>query len=242
MTEGIKEVFVNKIASLLNLETDGGSDTIASVLKKEIMEDLNKIFTDEEKHHKAYFKPNHWYWMMWHNQIMKGHIKGADMSMTIDEHGHAMKENINYLLQLSNKDKTYLTVRKDELFESKEALLKSLGVEVCTDDTQFAYYQQIASSTKFYGKGDPIVYPALKLNGEAGEVAEKIGKILRDKDGKYSHEAKLEIIKELGDVLWYITATATDLGFNLSDVAKMNMEKILSRKERNKISGSGDNR
>ncbi|MBM2817873.1 MAG: mazG [Parcubacteria group bacterium] len=87
-----------------------------------------------------------------------------------------------------------------------------------------------------------FIYPVLGLCGETGEIAEKIKKVIRDEVGIVSEQKKEEIKKELGDVLWYISQIATELGLSLSDVAKLNIEKLQSRLERNKISGSGDDR
>jgi NTP pyrophosphatase (non-canonical NTP hydrolase) len=82
----------------------------------------------------------------------------------------------------------------------------------------------------------------LGLNGEAGEVAEKVKKIIRDKGGEISEEDKAELAKELGDVLWYIAVFAHQMGYSLDDVAAQNLLKLKSRKERGVIGGSGDNR
>ncbi|NCU29667.1 hypothetical protein EOM60_03580 [Candidatus Saccharibacteria bacterium] len=82
----------------------------------------------------------------------------------------------------------------------------------------------------------------LGLVGESGEIAEKFKKILRDKQGKISETDRQEILKELGDVLWYVNSTAHLLGSSLEEVAKMNNEKLASRKSRGEIHGSGDNR
>jgi NTP pyrophosphatase (non-canonical NTP hydrolase) len=103
-------------------------------------------------------------------------------------------------------------------------------------------YQQKALTTKGYGAGNNIIYPTLGLTGESGEVADKVKKVLRDNNGEFTDEIKLEIIKESGDVLWYLAALADDLGYTLQEVAQMNIDKLTSRKERNKIAGSGDNR
>ena len=80
------------------------------------------------------------------------------------------------------------------------------------------------------------------LMGESGEVAEKFKKLIRDKKGVISDEDKAEIIKELGDILWYINSVSHLLGSNLEEVAQKNLDKVLSRKERGEIQGSGDNR
>ncbi|UTX51200.1 nucleoside triphosphate pyrophosphohydrolase family protein [Candidatus Saccharibacteria bacterium TM7i] len=80
------------------------------------------------------------------------------------------------------------------------------------------------------------------LVGEGGEVAEKFKKLIRDKNGALSEEDTKEILKELGDVLWYVNSISNLLGSSLSEVAANNLEKVLSRKERGVTSGSGDNR
>ena len=82
----------------------------------------------------------------------------------------------------------------------------------------------------------------LGLVGESAEVAEKVKKIIRDKNGELSDETKAELVKELGDILWYVNAVAVMLGSDLSKVADSNLQKVLSRKERGMIHGSGDNR
>lgn len=80
------------------------------------------------------------------------------------------------------------------------------------------------------------------LVGESGEVAEKIKKLLRDKQGKLSSEDKAELLKELGDILWYINSVSHLLGSSLQEVADINLSKVLSRKSRGVTKGSGDNR
>lgn len=106
----------------------------------------------------------------------------------------------------------------------------------------FNEYQTKALTTKTYGIGDNIIYPVLGLNGEAGEVAEKVKKILRDNDGYFTEASRDEIAKELGDCLWYIANIANDIGKDFDTIAKMNINKLESRKERGVINGSGDNR
>ena len=82
----------------------------------------------------------------------------------------------------------------------------------------------------------------LGLAGEAGEAADKVKKILRDKGGYASTEDRAELIKELGDVLWYVANVARYLDADLSEVAKGNINKLESRYKRNKLHGEGDNR
>jgi NTP pyrophosphatase (non-canonical NTP hydrolase) len=98
-------------------------------------------------------------------------------------------------------------------------------------------YQDRARVTAIYPKAQSIIYPALGLAGEAGEVAEKIKKWIRD--GNLDRDA---IAKELGDVLWYIAAMATDLDLDLDRIADMNIQKLADREMRGKIRGSGDDR
>ncbi len=103
-------------------------------------------------------------------------------------------------------------------------------------------YQDKAVETAIYGAGYAILYPTLGITGEAGEVADKVKKILRDNNGEFTDEKKLEIAGEIGDVCWYIAALCRDLGFSMAEVCQMNLDKLASRKERGKINGSGDNR
>jgi len=104
-------------------------------------------------------------------------------------------------------------------------------------------YQINSWKTAIYpNKGNNLYYPALGLGGECGEVLEKIKKIFRDNNSEINSEKKQELSKELGDVLWYIAALCSELRINLSDVAENNISKLSSRKERDKIKGSGDNR
>lgn len=107
----------------------------------------------------------------------------------------------------------------------------------------FNDYQKKARETAIYPKiGKNYIYPVLGLAGEAGEVAEKFKKIIRDDGGKINDEKKLEIEKELGDVLWYVSQIAAELKIDLESVAKTNIKKLESRQKRNCIKGQGDNR
>ena len=101
-------------------------------------------------------------------------------------------------------------------------------------------YQQEAAKTAIYS--NKLIYPTLGLAGEAGEIANKVKKILRDNSGELQEDVRQNLISELGDVLWYVAALATDLKTELSEVASKNIEKLNSRKNRGAIGGSGDNR
>ena len=87
-----------------------------------------------------------------------------------------------------------------------------------------------------------FIEKVLGLVGEAGETADKIKKILRDKDGVVSDEDRELIVKELGDTLWYIASISRYLEVPLSEVASRNIDKLESRYQRNKLHGEGDER
>ena len=107
----------------------------------------------------------------------------------------------------------------------------------------FRAYQQRALQTAVYPDcGRNFTYPALGLCGEAGEVAEKIKKIIRDKGGCFGDEERAQIALELGDVLWYAAILASEFGLSLQDIANANLDKLAKRAKRGKIRGSGDNR
>jgi NTP pyrophosphatase (non-canonical NTP hydrolase) len=108
----------------------------------------------------------------------------------------------------------------------------------------FEEYQTRSHTTSLNTQiGDSsIVYPILGLTNEAGEVAGKLKKLFRDKNGIIDQDFKNMMIGELGDVLWYLSETCTQLGIKLSDIAVANIDKLESRKDRGVIKGSGDNR
>ena len=98
-------------------------------------------------------------------------------------------------------------------------------------------YQKAAAGTAIYPTQHAITYPALGLAGEAGEVANKVKKIIRD--GKMDKPA---LVAEIGDCLWYIAALCRDLNVDMEVVAKSNLDKLYNRKQKGTLQGSGDTR
>lgn len=103
-------------------------------------------------------------------------------------------------------------------------------------------YQEIARQTAVYPDEHRITYPSLGLASEAGEVAGKVKKVLRDHDGNFDSNQKDAIKDELGDVLWYVAVLAAEIGFSLDDVASRNAAKLEARMAKGKIQGEGDYR
>ncbi len=145
--------------------------------------------------------------------------------------------------------------------------INKITLEDITDFKAFPHvnaYQRIALKSAIYpGQGTPLglIYTALKLNGEAGEFAEHVGKAMRDdglmngiyvdngavQDAPTSEQALtnarfLALAKELGDGMWYIAAAAKELGLTLEDVMTINLEKLADRSARDALRGSGDER
>ncbi|HML24146.1 MAG TPA: nucleoside triphosphate pyrophosphohydrolase family protein [Aggregatilinea sp.] len=104
------------------------------------------------------------------------------------------------------------------------------------------YQERAALTAKYPDAGHNPIYPTLGLAGEAGEVAEKVKKVLRDNGGQFDAAAVAAIRKELGDVLWYVARLAAELGLDLEDVAQANLDKLASRQARGVLHGSGDER
>ena len=111
----------------------------------------------------------------------------------------------------------------------------------------FNEYQEKAATTDLFQPSGNLgevgfVEKVLGLAGEAGEVTDKVKKVLRDKEGVFSEEDKLGVAKELGDVLWYLANISRYLGIPLDEIAKMNLAKLEDRANRGKIHGAGDER
>lgn len=104
------------------------------------------------------------------------------------------------------------------------------------------YQTKSRVTAKYPAIGHAVIYPTLGLVNEAGEVAGKIKKVFRDKDGKISDETREALKAELGDVLWYLAQVATELDIPLAEIAESNLTKLLDRQARGKIQGDGDNR
>ena len=104
-------------------------------------------------------------------------------------------------------------------------------------------YQDAARKTAAYPDvGCNLIYPTLGLTGEAGEVADKVKKVIRDRGGVFDADTRDAIKLELGDVLWYVAQLASELGYDLNEVADANLQKLSSRAARGRIGGSGDQR
>ena len=104
-------------------------------------------------------------------------------------------------------------------------------------------YQDAARKTAAYPDvGRNPNYPTLGLTGEAGEVADKVKKVIRDRGGVFDADTREAIKLELGDVLWYVAQLASELGYDLNEVANANLQKLSSRAARGRIGGSGDQR
>jgi NTP pyrophosphatase (non-canonical NTP hydrolase) len=104
-------------------------------------------------------------------------------------------------------------------------------------------YQEAALQTALYpDRGTNFVYPALGLLGEAGEIANKLKKVIRDNGGVLTDPVRDIVADEIGDVLWYIASLAHEMDYDLNTIAERNVNKLLSRMERGVIQGSGDNR
>jgi NTP pyrophosphatase (non-canonical NTP hydrolase) len=107
---------------------------------------------------------------------------------------------------------------------------------------RFDGYQEAARRTAIYADRHRGIYPALGLASEAGEVAGKIKKVLRDQGGEFEAAPVKALKDELGDVLWYVAVLAADLGLSLDEIAAQNLEKLASRSERGRLAGEGDQR
>lgn len=103
-------------------------------------------------------------------------------------------------------------------------------------------YQSKARQTAIYPARFEVLYPAMLLASEAGEVASVVQKAMRDNNGSITADSYVKLQAELGDVAWALSNLSSDLGLDLSTVLTQNVEKLRSRAERGVLGGSGDNR
>jgi NTP pyrophosphatase (non-canonical NTP hydrolase) len=108
--------------------------------------------------------------------------------------------------------------------------------------SDFNSYQRSASGTAIYPEKHRITYPALGMAGEAGEVANKVKKLIRDGPENRPETWREDIASEIGDVLWYCAALASDLNLSLGMIAAQNLIKLDKRKDKGTLGGSGDTR
>lgn len=122
-------------------------------------------------------------------------------------------------------------------------LQKEAEILYTKDNLTFQEYFEGAGSTALYpDRGSNPYYPVMGLCGEAGELSNKIKKIMRDSNGQISEETRESIKYEIGDTLWYVAALCFEFKVKLSEVAKINLDKLKKRKEKGTIKGSGDHR
>ena len=132
--------------------------------------------------------------------------------------------------------KTFRDNKGDFTTESKQAIVHSLE-SICDKGATI-----LASMNKpVVGQGCELIYPIFGLMGESGEVAGKLIPLINN-PAPLTVEQRAELVKEIGDVMWYLAALTTVLGVSLSEVATINIEKLKSRQDRGKIHGDGDNR
>lgn len=113
------------------------------------------------------------------------------------------------------------------------------------DDLTLNEYQRQAAATAIYpGRGTlaGMLYATLGLTGEAGELANKLKKVLRDSAGTLTEERKAQILGEIGDVLWYVAMAADEMGSSLASVAAQNVAKLAERMDTGTLHGQGDDR
>ena len=118
----------------------------------------------------------------------------------------------------------------------------NLWLEERYKQMDFNSYQRVAKTTAIYPATHKILYPALGLAGEAGEVANKVKKVVRDGTSSLPEDWKEQLGSEIGDVLWYCAVLADDLGISLGRIAAQNEKKLAQRKQKGTIGGSGDTR
>ena len=149
--------------------------------------------------------------------------------------------------EIVNGEEQLLVVTREEITqlvgsEGVDQYIFDNGYTDYSDET-FNNYQKATSQTAKYPPQMALIYLSLGIASEAGEVAGKMKKWIRDGDSKMTREEWVQAMSsEIGDVLWYAARLADELGLSLSQIAEDNMDKLLDRKARGVIGGSGDNR
>lgn len=119
------------------------------------------------------------------------------------------------------------------------------------DDPMLTMEEYASEAMNYAIYPDALIYPMLGLQEEVGELSGKLKRYFRDNEYdvsmdnpmvEMSAELRLDMAREVGDALWYLTAIATDLGYSLDEIASLNLEKLEDRKRRGRIKGSGDYR
>jgi NTP pyrophosphatase (non-canonical NTP hydrolase) len=135
--------------------------------------------------------------------------------------------------------------------DSEDFIIRSSSCELCKGTGKFENklkimtiekYQGIIEKTAIYPKEMGLQYTVLGLCGESGEVAEKVKKLYRDNNGKMDEYFKQNLSKELGDVLWYVTASLNEIGVSLEECMQQNYDKLTNRRKTQTLHGSGDDR
>lgn len=190
----------------------------------------------------------------WYCKVSVDDILGSGRSGDVAEARQIamfiMRESLKYPITLIAKifNRSHPTViHSVELmeFRTKQDLrtrLKYNQIITALPTMTLNEYQELALETAIYPEEQRIIYPTLGLTGEAGEVSDKVKKVLRDNNSEFSDDRKEAILMEAGDCLWYLATLCHDLGYTLEECAERNYQKLRSRQERGRLSGSGDNR
>lgn len=147
---------------------------------------------------------------------------------------------------MSAEDAEAISIARKLIAEKKEKLVVELADNNQVDSYRtmdsINEYQQKIEQFAIFPKEQALVYLSLGLASEAGEVAGKVKKVIRDGNGEFADEQKLAILAEIGDVAWYMSMLASIIGVDMSDVLTQNYNKLAFRQKRGMIAGSGDNR
>ena len=131
-----------------------------------------------------------------------------------------------------------------KVIQASFAVEQELPIQQESQPIDFNSYQKSTKLTAFYPSNfrTAVTYTALGLTSEAGEVAGKVKKAIRDEQGVFSESRIQAIGDEIGDVLWYCARLADELGLSLNDIASNNLSKLSARQEKGTLGGDGDNR